>query len=93
MPSRIQCSRQHPWQTTPKAVYVGRPSRYANPYVIGVHGTREECIAQYRALLETDHVLRAAVRALRGKDVACWCRLEEACHGDVILAVANGEDA
>lgn len=26
---------------------------------------------------------------LRGKDLACWCSLDEACHADVLLEVAN----
>lgn len=29
---------------------------------------------------------------LRGKDLACWCPLDEPCHADVILAIANGWD-
>lgn len=28
---------------------------------------------------------------LRGRDVACWCRLDALCHGDVLLRWANGE--
>jgi hypothetical protein len=27
---------------------------------------------------------------LRGKDVACWCRIDQICHGDIILEIANG---
>lgn len=26
---------------------------------------------------------------LRGKDLACWCRLDEACHADILLEIAN----
>lgn len=26
---------------------------------------------------------------LRGKDLACWCPLDEPCHADVLLEVAN----
>jgi hypothetical protein len=34
--------------------------------------------------------LRAAIRReLRGKDLACWCRLGEPCHADVLLELAN----
>jgi len=28
-------------------------------------------------------------RELRGKDLACWCPLDEPCHADVLLQVAN----
>ena len=30
-----------------------------------------------------------AVKALRGRDVGCWCGLDEECHGDPILEAAN----
>ena len=26
---------------------------------------------------------------LRGKDLACWCELDQACHADVLLELAN----
>lgn len=29
-------------------------------------------------------------RELRGRDVACWCAPDSACHGDPILELANG---
>lgn len=28
---------------------------------------------------------------LRGKDLACWCPLDQPCHADVILEIANAE--
>lgn len=34
----------------------------------------------------------ASIDALRGKDLACWCPLDQPCHADVLLAVANPED-
>lgn len=27
---------------------------------------------------------------LRGRDLACWCREGDPCHGDVLLELANG---
>ena len=29
-------------------------------------------------------------RELAGRDLACWCRPEQACHADVLLKIANG---
>jgi len=26
---------------------------------------------------------------LRGKNLACWCRIGEPCHADVLLSLAN----
>ena len=31
-----------------------------------------------------------ARRELRGKNLACWCRPDQACHADVLLKLANG---
>ena len=32
---------------------------------------------------------RAALQGLRGKDLACFCRLDKPCHADVLLKLAN----
>ena len=38
-----------------------------------------------------ERVLRGAdgLPRLRGKDLACWCRLDKPCHADVLLELAN----
>lgn len=77
------------------AVYVGRPSVYGNPFVIGTHGTRDEVVDRYeQALLkkfERDpHALERLQNALRGKDLVCWCAPAR-CHADVLLKYANQE--
>jgi hypothetical protein len=28
-------------------------------------------------------------RELRGHDLACWCALDQPCHADILLAIAN----
>jgi hypothetical protein len=35
---------------------------------------------------------RKVVFALRGKDLACWCPLDQPCHADVLLEIANGRE-
>jgi hypothetical protein len=30
---------------------------------------------------------------LRGKNLACWCRLDQPCHADVLLSLANSPTA
>ena len=71
------------------AVYVGRPSKWGNPFVIGPDGTRAEVIAKYERWLLGHSDLVAWARAdLRGHDLVCWCA-PRACHGDVLLRVAN----
>lgn len=71
------------------AVYVGRPSRWGNPFKIGPDGDRAEVIAKYRAFLDLNPSLRALARQeLAGRDLVCWCA-PEPCHADVLLEVAN----
>jgi hypothetical protein len=90
LPPRIQCRRDRPWQTTPKAIYVGRPSRWGNPYRVGVHGTAEECVRLFETRYGNNATYRAAVRAeLAGKSLACWCKVGQSCHADVLLRWAN----
>ena len=87
------------------AVVVARPTRWGNPFVIGRDGTRERCVELHRKLLDgsvctdcsaavatqrayQDHVARNLPQ-LRGKNLACWCPLDQPCHADVLLALAN----
>lgn len=34
-------------------------------------------------------VIRRAMAELRGRDLACWCPLDQPCHADVLLELAN----
>lgn len=73
------------------AVYIGRPSKWGNPFVIGQDGTREEVVEKYRLWLEGQPELQAQARAeLAGKSLVCFCA-PKACHGDVLLKAANKE--
>jgi hypothetical protein len=78
-------------QKEPFDVYIGRPGPYGNPFRIGRDGTREEVIAKYKALLETDTELQKAVRLLKGKVLGCWCK-PLPCHGDVIVEWLENDD-
>ena len=80
----------------PNTVNVARPGRFGNPHhigpcpVCGVDHTREEAIAELRAEIECDPMLTARIREeLAGKNLACWCKLGEPCHADVLLELAN----
>lgn len=37
--------------------------------------------------------IRANIHQLHGKNLACWCKLGEPCHADVLLDMANGRQA
>ena len=69
-------------------VYVGRPSKWGNPFVIGKDGTREQVIQKYRQWLLGQPDLLAALPELKGKTLACWCA-PCACHADVLAELAN----
>ena len=62
-------------------VYVGRPSRWGNPFAIGRDGSREDVIARYEQWLLAQPELVAALPELAGKTLGCWCA-PRACHGD-----------
>lgn len=73
----------------PDAVYIGRGSKWGNPFRIGRDGTREQVIAKYCHWRELQPALiRAAREELAGKDLLCFCA-PRACHGDVLHALAN----
>lgn len=71
-------------------VYVGRPSKWGNQFLIGRDGTREEVIAKYREALMLNTKLLDELEELRGKDLVCYCA-PLACHADVLLELANRE--
>lgn len=79
----VHCKRE------PYDVYIGRGSKWGNPFVIGTDGTREEVIAKYRAYLATRPGLIAALPELSGKVLGCWCS-PKACHGDILVELSNG---
>lgn len=71
------------------SVYIGRPSVFGNPFVIGKHGDRAEVIRKFEAYARQNNSLLTAIRNLKDSDVlGCWCK-PEACHGDVIVKLFN----
>jgi hypothetical protein len=80
-------------------VYIGRPSKWGNPFAIGgSYGprgrlTRAKAIELYRQYWYSDGCaeLRAQARAeLKDKVLGCWCKPKD-CHGDVIAEYLNGQ--
>lgn len=80
----------HKRAAPPDAVYIGRGSKWGNPFVIGQDGNREEVIAKYAAWIYNQPALMAAAKAeLWGRDLVCFCKPQR-CHGDILLEIANG---
>ena len=94
-PRRIQLSRRRGWRKPPGAVVVARPSKWGNPFPIGTGRSRTEAVELYeRALVHGDSAsvsftVADVQRELAGRDLACWCPLDEPCHAAVLLHRAN----
>ena len=105
-PQRIQCSRLKGYKMPPNTVRVARPSKWGNPFVIGIHGDAQTCVKLYQEKLLryshkhgsmvdflTDcHTIEEIRRELGGKNLACYCPLHSPCHADVLLKIANGKE-
>lgn len=66
-------------------IHYGLPaSKWANPFVIGKDGTRDEVLAMYEEYIELVPELLAALHELEGKTLGCWCHPQK-CHGDVLV--------
>jgi Domain of unknown function (DUF4326) len=46
--------------------YIGRPGRLGNPFVIGIHGTREQVLAKHEIYVPDHPELLPLILALRG---------------------------
>jgi hypothetical protein len=103
-PKRIQLRRTSGWRLSAGAVVVSRPSRYGNPWTVKQGYTPAECAARFETYIvvrrnppagwadlvgyPSDEEIR---RDLAGRDLACWCGPDAACHVDTLLIVANSE--
>lgn len=65
-------------------VLIDRTSKWGNPFVIGVDGTRSEVIQKFRDWALSNKKFMESLDELDDKVLGCWCK-PEACHGDVIL--------
>jgi hypothetical protein len=50
LPRRIRLSRAKGWRLPDNAVNCARPGRWGNPFVIGKHGSRAQCVAMFYQL-------------------------------------------
>lgn len=88
-PKRIQRRRIKGWRMPSTAIYVGRGTPWGNPFTVDTYG-RERAVALFREhLVEIKRIdpklYRERLEPLRGKDLACFCRLDQVCHADVLL--------
>lgn len=75
-------------------VYVVRPEpavAYAKHHYHDETAATERAVHLYRTYL-TERLERESltIAELSGRDLACWCPLDQPCHADVLLELANG---
>lgn len=75
----------------PYDVYIGRGTKWGNPFVIGVHGDRKTVIAKYAAWIKTQPQLLAQLHTLKGKKLGCFCA-PKSCHGHVLADMCDTVD-
>ncbi len=80
----VHCKRE------PFDVYIGRPSKWGNPFSIGKDGNREDVISKYEAYIMDSPKLLASLPELQGKILGCWCK-PKACHGDILKIMVEDE--
>jgi hypothetical protein len=59
---------------------------------IDVRAARAFAVDWYRVWLDMPEAahLRKEIHDLAGHDLVCWCPLDQPCHADVLLELANG---
>ena len=89
---RIQRKRTKGWRMPPNTVYVGRPSKWGNPYRVGqlVNGMPISRLAAKNYYAGTHlflliHRDGLDIDELADKILACWCALDQPCHADVLI--------
>lgn len=106
MPERIQLSRQRGWRMPQNTVKVDRTTEWGNPFdwkdladQLGRDQAQAHAVETYRRWLAGEvqgprpPPLGMEIQsALRGKNLACWCKAGTACHADVLLEIANREE-
>ena len=65
------------------AVYIGRPSRWGNPFKISKDVSREQTIELYREHLAQHPELVDDLARRKPTGLACWCA-PLPCHGDLL---------
>lgn len=73
-------------------VYIGRPSKWGNPFILGRDGTRNEVIEKYRRWIPMQPYLLRDLKELKGKVLGCWCA-PKSCHGSVLKELADEIDS
>ena len=73
------------------SVYIGRGSKWGNPFVIGKDGNRDDVCEKHRAYLKRQitegQISIEELAELHGKDLVCFCAPLR-CHGHTLEKAA-----
>ena len=72
-----------------KCPRTGKQGEFGNPFSIGKHGNRQDVIRKYEEWVRSNPKMMERIKnELKDKVLGCWCS-PEACHGDVLIRIAN----
>ena len=96
-PVRVQLKRTKGWRKPEGCIVVSRPSRWGNPFKIGEWVQADD--PRWRVIESLDLYFEFIVNSpalwltardeLAGHDLCCVCPLDQPCHADVLLELAN----
>jgi len=80
-------------------IYIGRAGKgqegiFGNPFIVGAHGARGECVIKFETWFKSDDADAAYMRDMvrthikPGMRLGCFCK-PATCHGDIIAAYVN----
>ncbi len=83
------------FKKAPFDVYIGRPSKWGNPYshkddTIAEFRVkdRKEAVQKFEEYLLGNEELMKSLSELKGKTLGCWCK-PSSCHGDILKKYAD----
>lgn len=104
-PVRVQLFRRKGWRMPENTVSVARPGKWGNPFKVdeiklfvndadpndrrAFLPTNNAQAVEFFRWLASQTKYREIIGELRGKNLACWCPLDQPCHADVLLELAN----
>ncbi len=79
----------------PCDIYIGRPSKWGNPFTHKpvntlaefVVSTRSEAVAKYEEYIRASPLMKD-IHELDGKVLGCWCK-PKSCHGDILIRILD----
>jgi hypothetical protein len=68
------------------SIYIGRGSKWGNPFKLSQDGSRTEVIIKYENWLKGQTDLVSSIDELQDKPLVCFCK-PKSCHGDILIKV------